>query len=288
MTEIIDKTAEQPTKEPVKEPAKEEPTAAEVQDEILAALLGKIKPATSTKEHLKVLLYSKPGQGKSTFLGTAENSLILDDEDGLASLSNHPDIVKESAKAYPYKSFEGTEILIKYLKDRNPAFDWVETFSVDSMSTLHKKGLEEVTEREWRKNPLANNRYKAETDHHTENNEHIRRLVSSLNDLDRNIILTAHARTVEPSNQPPSTFPDFSEKLANAIAGIVDMVVYMEIREIEGEPRRVFRFHTQNNAKGQILAKSRIGGFPEEAMDVTWDDFLRKFQDHLAKNDGKK
>lgn len=262
--------------------------AAEQQDEILQALLGKIKPATSTKEHLKIILYSNPGQGKSTFLGTAANSLILDVEDGLASLNNHPDIVKETAKAYPYKSFDGTEILIKYLMDENPAFDWCEVFSVDSMSTLHKKGLEETTERDYRKNPLANNRYKAETEHHTENNEHIRRLVSSLNDLKRHVIITAHARTIEPKDQPPSTFPDFSEKLANALAGIVDMVVYMEIREIEGKPRRVFRFHPQNNAKGKIMAKTRIGGFPEEAMDVTWDDFLRKFQDHLAKNDGKK
>lgn len=247
-------------------------------DEILAALISRISPVGDTRPNLKILIYSEAGAGKTTWAAGAPNNLIIDAEDGLASIRNHPELVKDSVQRYPYKSFEGTEKLIQYLHEGNPAFSSIETVTIDSLSELHKKGLAETTEREWKKNPLANNRYVAETEHHTENNEHIRRLVSSLKDLDRNLILISHARTVEPKGKPAKTYPDFSEKLANTIAGIVDIVAYIDIREIDGETKRVFRFHTD----GSVMAKTRIGGLPEEAANVTWDSLWDAFQKHLA------
>lgn len=252
---------------------------AQKTDEILEGLLNRISPVGTRQRKLKVMVYSEPGAGKSVFMGTAPKNLVLDVEDGLSSLSNHPDMVKDSVAELPYKSFFQAEELIKRLQDDVPQLAQFETFSVDSMSELHKRGLAEVVEREWKKNPLAVNRYVAETEHHTENNEHIRRLVSSLRDLDRNIIITAHARTVQQKNGSIKVYPDFSEKLANTLAGIVDIVGYMEKREIEGKVVRVMRLHSN----GLVTAKSRIGGFPAEIQNPTWDILWDGFQKHLAK-----
>lgn len=251
----------------------EQENKASVGDAFLEALLNKITPVQETRKTLKVLIFSDPGAGKSSLMGQAPNNLIIDVEDGLASLNNHPDLLGKNVKVLKYKSFEALEMVIHKLHEAPPELADIETLSIDSVSELHKRGLAETMERDWRKNPISNNRYLAETEHHTENNEHIRRLVSSLRDLDRNLIMTAHARTTEPKGQPVKTYPDFSEKLANTIAGIVDIVAYMYIKEVDGVKRRILRFHSN----GSITAKTRIGGFPEEMLDPTWNDIWSIF-----------
>jgi hypothetical protein len=256
----------------------EAPKAQPQTDEILNALLGKMTDLHETKPNLKVMVFSDPDGGKSTFAGTADNNLIIDAEDGLTSLRNMPDRMGKGSKRYPYKSFEGFEIVAKYLADRNPAFDWCEVVSIDTLSELHKKGLAETTEREHKKSPTLVNRYRAETEHHTENNEHIRRIVAQLKDLDRDLILLAHSRIVEPKNKDAKIFPDFSEKLATALVALVDICIYIEKREVNGEIKRVFRFRTDSN----IMTKCRIGGLPDEAEDVTWPKLKAAFERHLA------
>ena len=243
-------------------------------DVVLETILDRITPIGASRKKLKVLLYSEPGAGKTTILGQIPNSLIIDVEDGLMSLNNHPELLADNVRTMPYKSFTGLELLIKKFAENPPELSNIETLCIDSVSELHKRGLEEVTEREYERNPMGN-RFVAETEHHTENNEHIRRLASSLRDLDRNMVITAHSRTVEPKNRPAKTFPDFSEKLANTLAGIVDVVAYMYVDEIEGEKHRFIRFHTN----GTITAKTRIGGFPELMANPTWSMIWDKFQE---------
>lgn len=258
--------------------APEKPESVQT-DEILDALLANITDLNEIKPNLKVLIYALPDAGKSTFAASAPNNLIIDAEDGLTSLKNNPDMIGPGSKRFPYRNFNYVEQLVKYLNENNPAFDWVETLTIDTMSELHKKGLAEVVEREWKKAPSITNRYVAETEHHTENNEHIRRLVSSLKDLNRNLIITAHSKTVEPKGKDAKTYPDFSEKLANTLAAMMDMVIYLEKREVNGKVQRVFSFHTDANT----MTKSRIGGLPAEAVDVTWGTLWKKFEEHLAK-----
>jgi len=245
-------------------------------DPILDAILNRIVPVKSKERRrkLKVLIYSDPGCGKSVLAGTAPDNLFVDAEDGLVSLDNHPDLIPDTVYAYPYKSFRGFEAMVQKLNENPVELSHIKTVTIDTISELHKKGLQEVTEREWEKSPLANNRYVAETEHHTENNEHIRRLVSSLRDLDRNLILLSHARTVEPKGRPAKTYPDFSEKLANTLAGIVDIVGYMYLKEVEGKTVRVLRLQ----GDGVVVAKTRIGGYPDELINPTWNDLWECFQ----------
>lgn len=247
-------------------------------DEVLQALLGKMTDIDDTKPALKIMVWGDPDAGKTTFAGTVPNALIVDAEDGMTSLKNHPDLIAGGSKRYPYNTFAGFEVLLQYLKEGNPAFDWVETLIVDTFSTLHKKGLAETREREFRKAPSLVNRYKAETEHHTENNEHIRLLLDTMASTRRNLVVLAHSRLVEPKNMPAKTFPDFSEKLSSALVSMVDICAYIEKREVDGEIKRVWRFRTDSNT----MTKCRVGGLPDEAVDVTWPQLWTKWEEHLA------
>jgi GTPase SAR1 family protein len=275
-TEPVEGIEAEPTKEP--EPTGNVPATAPT-DEILETLLSKFTDLSSPKNNFKLLVTGEPDAGKTTFAGTAPNNLFIDTEDGTTSLLNHPEILGANSKRYPYKSFEGLEILVRYLQEGNPAFDWVQVVTLDSATNLHKRGLREVVERDWKRSPSTVNRYKAETDHHTENNERMRRLVDDFKNLDRDIILLAHSRIVEPKNKDAKTFPDFSEKLANAIMSLVDIGVYIEKRKVEDELKRVFRFRTDST----IMTKCRVDSLPDEAVDVTWPQIKKAWDEHQLK-----
>ena len=242
----------------------------------LDRVLARIAPVSKTKKRLKLMIYSEPGVGKTTFLGQIKNNLIWDCEGGLATLGGTT--LAEGVSTLPFTSFYQGEVLVKALHEDADGLKGIETFSVDTVSELHKKGLAEVLEHNYALNP-NNNRYKAETEHHTENNEHLRRLVASMRDLDRNIVLLAHSRTVEPKNEPTKTFPDFSEKLANTLAAMMDIVGYLYLAELDGEIHRVLMVRTNGN----VAAKSRInGGMPDQIVDPTWDKIWNYFEAHNA------
>jgi phage nucleotide-binding protein len=234
---------------------------------VLEQLLTRIEPITESKTKLKLMIYSDPGAGKTTLTGQIPNNLIIDAEEGTQSILNHPELMAKGVARLPYKTFGGLELAVEEFHKGQDALKQFETISIDSLSNLHKRGLAEVVEREWKKAPTLKNRYVAETEQHTENNEHIRRLVQSLCDLPLNLVLTAHSRTIEPKDQAARTFPDFSEKLANTIAGMMDIVGYMFFAQVEGKQRRVLRFHPSPT----VMAKCRWKAFPENMVDPTWE-----------------
>ena len=244
---------------------------------ILDQISARISPLSKKVKRGKFFLYGPSGHGKTVLAGQAPGVLVIDVEKGTMSMNNHPDLIDSAkVKVLEYKSFYQVEELIKLLNQGE--FPDVETVFVDSMSELHKRGLAEIVEREWKngsgrnKDGQKRNRYVAETEDHTENNEHIRRLTSALRDLDRNLVVTAHHRTVEgKSGELRAIYPDFSEKLANTLAGIFDLVGYMSIRKEGNNEVRTLRCRSD----GKITAKTRLDALPNELIDPTWNDLWK-------------
>lgn len=257
------------------------PAVADQQDDILDAIMARVKPVTEAKPNLKILLFSDPGGRKTSFAASAPNNLIIDSEDGMTSLFNSEaakHVKWDSVQAIPFMSFYQVEQLIDRLNKNVPQLAQFDTITVDTLSTLHKKGLAEITEREWKngagvnKDGIRRNRYVPETDDHMENNEHIRRIVDALRDLNRNVIITTHLRMVQNKDKSFRFFPDFSEKLANTINGMMDVVAYVE------QTKNGVVWHTVSD--GYIQAKNRIG-LPAQIENPTWETIYEYFQKHL-------
>ena len=245
------------------------PPAPPSADEIVNSILSKINPI-GQQAYLKLMIVGEPGSTKSSFTATASNNLIVDFEQGLVSAKHSPNGVGEGTQAFPYSTFEEFTNLIKLVKSRNPALDSFEVFSVDTLSDLHKRGLSEINEREWRKRPSSVNRYVPEVEHHTENNEKILRVLRHLRDLDRHIIITSHSKTVEPRNKPAKTYADFSESLSNKVMAMMDIVGYMSMKKVDGTMVPVMRVVTD----GTIACKTRIP-LPEEIINPTFPQILK-------------
>jgi hypothetical protein len=253
-------------------------------DAITDSLLGQIGDLGS-KACLKMLVYGDPGSTKSSFLGTAPNNLVYTFEDGMiAAKMAHVTSgrqIADNVKEIPFVDLEQADELIERLETNHPAFDKWTVFSVDTISTMHKRMLEYVMKREKMKRPSMNE-YAPETEHYTEVNEILTRFVRAMAMTNRDIIVVCHAQTVEPKGKPSKTYPDFSEKLANKLEAMMDIVAHVTMEEWADEhgnkrPRPYFRVVSD----GGVHAKTRIP-LPPVILDPTWDQFKAKWEEAKA------
>lgn len=242
-------------------------------EEILQGIMGNIGDDITSSSNLKILIHGDPGSMKSSWAATAPNNLVADLEDGLMAAKFSPHGVANNVKPYPWKGFEDFDMLCKALAADVDPLKWVEVFTVDTFSEVHKRGLAEVTEREWRRRP-SSNRYVPETEHHQENNERMLRLIRSLKEMNRNLIILTHSTTVEPKGKQAKTYPDFSEKLANKIEAMMDVVAYAEKRIIDKEQHMVLTFKGDEG----VHTKTRIP-LPNEMIDPTYEDIKRVWEE---------
>jgi hypothetical protein len=249
--------------------------AAPTIEDIVAGVIGNIGDKIGSQAKLKILLYGDPGSMKSSLAATAPNNLVADLEDGLMAAKFAPFGVADNVRPYPWKGFADFANLVGALSMGHEALDWVETFTVDSLSEVHRRALAEVTTREHMQRPGSVNQYVAETEHHQENNERILRMIRALRDMNKNLILIAHATTVEPKGKQAKTYPDFSEKLANKIEGMMDVVGYCEKKMTEdGQMVQVVRFKSDDGTH----CKTRIP-LPAEVINPNMQDLLRIWEE---------
>ena len=241
-----------------------QPDASGIVDNILGSIgdLG-------TGDYLKLCVFGEPGTTKSSFAATAEKCLILDCEKGTISAKFSPHGIGAGTQKVPWQGWEAFIQLIKMLKEGHPSLDKFETFAIDTFSDVHKRGLAMVCERDWKRAPSKYNQFVAETEQHTENNEKLLRIIRVLRDLDRNLILLTHAKTVEPKGKPAKTYGDFSESLFNRISAMMDASGHIVMTEIDKVPTPVFRF--VNN--GTVQSKNRFN-LPSEVANPTFPQIL--------------
>lgn len=237
-------------------------------DDILSGVLDKIGDI-GTDHRMKLMVIGPPGQGKSSFVGSAKNALIYDFEDGLVSAYGSPHGVGEGTQAIPYTNMNDFRALVGGFVNEDPRLAKYEVFGLDTLSDLHKRDLAEICDREWRRQP-SRNRYVPETEQYTEVNERIVRVVRALRDLPIDIIITSHSKTVEPKSGPSKTYADFSESLSNKVMAMMDVVGYLQFKSIDKKMVPVLRVKTD----GVIYCKSRVP-MPDEIINPTYQEIKR-------------
>lgn len=243
-------------------PATTAPSQPTVTD-ILSNVLDKIEDI-GHDYRLKLMIIGPPGQGKSSLLASANKCLAYDFEDGLISAKGSPHGVGEGTQAIPYTNMNDFRALVGGFVEQDERLKRFEVFGLDTLSDLHKRDLAEICDRDWRRQP-SRNRYVPETEQYTEVNERIVRVVRALRDLPIDIIVTSHSKTVEPKSGPSKTYADFSESLSNKIMAMMDVVGYLQFKQIDKQMVPVLRVKTD----GVIHCKSRAP-MPDEIINPTY------------------
>lgn len=245
---------------------------------MLDMLLSKALPITEHRISRKMLVFSHPGVGKTSLWGQIPNNFIIDTEQGATVLAQNAENVAEGVVVYPFKTFAATEFAATAFKNAEPQLDKFTTVTIDTANTLKKRMLSAILERQFAENPTANNRYVPGEGgkEHQESNEQMRQLIQGFMDSGRDVVISCHAKTFEYKNKPDVIRPDFSEGLGNTLAGMVDVVAYMYIAEVEGVPTRVMKFTPAvgTSISPEIMAKTRIKGLPSNMLNPTWDKII--------------
>lgn len=237
-------------------------------DQITNMLLNSIGDI-GVSQHMKIMIYGDPGSRKTSWLGQIPNNLIWDMEDGVVSIKSAAIVsgipTAPGVQVVPFKSmFQGTEI-VKRLSANVTGFDKFDVFSVDTISDVAKRELMRITREAYAKQPLSRKEFTPDTPEYVEVNNQLAEFVRDLRDMPKDLIITSHAKTVEPKNKPAKTYPDFSESLANKLEAMMDIVAYAEKREMNGEEHIVW---TVSSTQG-VHAKTRIP-LPAEIIDPTY------------------
>lgn len=226
-------------------------------DAILSKLMSRISKPEVLSSNLKVLIYGEPGVGKTTFVGTSPNCLVIDVERGTKTL------VGSSADVMEYVSIEQIEATVQYLINDDPAFAKYDTIAFDSFSEMQRRLLDQQLERSSK--TIGAPVYKAEWGHYGENTQRLRALMSRFRDIPKNLIVTAQAKQdKDESSGIMLTRPDLTPKLSATVTAMFDVVGYLKINS-KGE--RILQVQPSKT----VVAKSRVTTLPKEIINPTWD-----------------
>lgn len=220
----------------------------------LEKIMTKIAPAHLTGRKLKVLIYGEPGVGKTTFIGTAPNMLIIDVENGTRTLSG------KAVDVLPYENINQIEAAVKLLRTGEKSFDKYDTIAFDSLSEMQRRLLDQQLQLLGGGAPV----YKADWGVYGENTTRLRMLLNAFKDIDKNLIVTCQAKQEKDDSTGITSWrPDLTPKLAASAAATFDIVGFLRIN---GKGERVLRVHPSKT----VLAKTRVQ-LPQEIMNPTWD-----------------
>jgi phage nucleotide-binding protein len=250
-----------------------------------------IRRVTASDLKIKLLLYGRPGVGK-TYLAAEANdhpalapALFLNFEGGLLSVVGRGDI-----DAIDITSVADLEAAYLDIRDGKNGTDRYRTIVIDSASELYNKSLEEAIAARAKGRSVD----KIEIGDYGKASYQVHRLFRAFRDLDRNIIATAHAKMVysqlqdSRSEQPIEVTPQFPEKLSQQLMGIFDWAWFQYLFEREAEDggtETVRAILTRD--RGAYKAKTRGRTFPLALGEIVENATLPQIYDLYLRCEGQ-
>jgi len=219
--------------------------------------------------HVNMLIYGESGSGKTTLAGSADEVpemrkvLILDIEGGVLSLkSRYPNV--DSVRI---KSWDDMQRVYDELYEGNHGYN---TIVVDSLTELQKMSMDEVM----RKLVAQHEERDADVPGIREwniNIEQTRKFVRAFRDLPVTTIFTTLSKVdVNKRTGNSRTKPSLAGKVADEVAGFLDIVSYLYTKEVDGEQQRILLCGaTQDNvAKDRTDKLSQV--IQKPTMAIIW------------------
>lgn len=223
-----------------------------------------ISKVSDQPPHFNMLVYGEPGVGKTTLAGSADEIpemrkiLVLDIEGGLLSLRDkYPTI-----DTVRIKTWEDLQKVYDELYEGNHGYS---TLVIDSLTEVQKMSMDKVMRR------LVEEHEDRDADvpgirEWNINIEQTRKFVRAFRDLPVSTIFTAlvkldkNARTGATRKKP-----SLSGKVADEVAGFLDIVAYLYTKEIDGTNKRLLLCGSTEDT----VAKDRTDKLPQVIVDPT-------------------
>jgi len=237
-----------------------------------------VRRASESAPNMNFMIYGDPGVGKTVLAGSSSEVesmapvLLIDVEGGTISLNNtypNVDIVR----------VQNSKQLNKVYQELRKEDHGYRTVVIDSLTEMQKLMMVELMQqvvkedtsrdpevpslREWGKNI-----------------EQTRRIVRNFRDLEVNTVYTAHAMYDKDDKRARTRIlPSFSGKLANEVAGFVDIVGYYYPKVKGGKEIRVLL----TGGTEDTVAKDRTGTLPKFVSDPTMKTLWGYFTGEMSK-----
>lgn len=230
----------------------------------------KILKAKDRPPHMNILIYGESGVGKTRLAGSADSVprmrkvLVIDLEGGTLTLEqNNPDV---------------DIIRVKNWNEMQEVYDALyagdheyETVIIDSLTEVQKFNMYSVMA-----NRVETSSAQVDIDAPDIrawgiNLEQMRKYVRAFRDLPINTIFTALVKDDKDKRTGLTTRkPSLSGKLASEVAAFLDIVVYLYMKEVDGEQTRLLL----SSATDDVIAKDRTGKLPVVIQNPTMETIL--------------
>jgi phage nucleotide-binding protein len=237
----------------------------------LAAIAGLEIHKVSQRQHqFNMLVYGESGTGKTVLAGSADaipemrRVLFVDVEAGTLSLKNfYPDVEVVRVKSWQEMQEVYDELNANQHGFRTIVIDSLTECQKMSMAKIMKKVVEEYEDRdadvpglrEWNINI-----------------EQTRKFVRAFRDLPVNTIFTALMKTDRnPRTGAIKRKPSLSGKVADEVAGFLDIVTYLYLKEVEGTNNRMLLCGQTEDT----VAKDRTGKLAQVVASPTMSEIWK-------------
>lgn len=185
------------------------------------------------KPRIKLLVFGRPGIGKTELAGKAQDSpdmadvLFINIEGGLLTINNGNvsaiDVGKKDDGASNGDIVGDIEKIIWAIATKQAGFDTIQTIVIDSASELQTRDLEDIV--------VKAGKHDVDVRHQNDyglNTARLKRIFRSLKDLNVNVIFTAIEKVTmnESNTKIIEVAPALTDKVKEALMGYVDMVWY--------------------------------------------------------------
>lgn len=245
-------------------------TKVQVADKILSDLQARVTTPDEIK-FLKVLVYCRPGLGKTWFGASAPKPCIYDVDDTTVSLEKNPEYAKIPT-IHMLNEYQAEMVLLKVAEGK--LWPDEESFVFDSATVFQTKSLKSQirTQLGIRDNNQVNSmlqRYLAADLNWPANTQYMEDIVSRLSMIqNKHVIITAHVKTEKDQNSGIDRWlirPDITAKAYQSFARWANVIGYLD----KVGDKRTLRIQPSPT----IDAKSHIGG-PDVIENPTFQSLL--------------
>lgn len=241
----------------------------------LKEYMKKAQSPKATLDRLRVLVYGKPKRGKTRFLGTWPNILILDFDHGAGVLARSENF---TGKVVDVNSWEDVRMwywILARAKHNFQAVAW------DTITNAQEIGLRTVlAEKSAKKEDKSP--YHAERADWGKNSRLLRTWLAMYMSLPMHVLLTAHEREGEGPDEATGDetavwlVPDLQQAVSGYVQGMVSVIGYA-YRTVDKETKEK-RFKIAFERK-HTNAEDRYGILPRVLEPPTYDEMMKYIEE---------